>query len=147
YGYADRSLAPLVAPELRGLYRVPSYWDARAELGPKLGDDQRLRVVFMASAERSQTELLAADPASRQRTEDATSFGRLYAPWRGHDSDGETLVTPFVGWDHSRHDLALGDELGNLHELALRYGLRATRRTRLTPNSAVNFGVDAAGTL
>lgn len=146
YGYVDRWLPPLIAPALRGLYRIPRYWDARAEGLLRLGHGTSARLIALTSADGTSSELSAADPALARHGSLERSFGRLYLVYRQQESNSEQLeLTPFVGWDETREQLAQGTQASGLSVRALRYGLRARHRSALGPALSLVLGLDAAG--
>ncbi len=147
YGYVDRWLPPLIDPSLRGLYRMPRYWDVQAEGVLRLGNGASARLVALTSADATSTELSHSDPALAQRASLERSFGRLYLVYRSHESSGEQLeLTPFLGWDTAREQLAQGAQTSGLSVRSLRYGLRARHRAALNTTVSLVLGLDASGT-
>ena len=148
YGYVDRWLPPLIAPPLRGSYRVPAYWDAQAEVSHRIAADESVRLVCLSSSDQSRTDLESDDAAQRQQTQNTQRFGRIYAQY--HDTSApnrETWLTPFVGLDQSQQALSVGAQSSGLRTSAWRYGLRARHRERFTAGISVSVGVDASGSV
>lgn len=148
YGYADRWVPALFDKQWAGgLYVIPRYWDAQAEVALTThGGEGDLRVIGMASSDESSVQLNSPDPGAVRGYQKSTSFGRILVPFSLHSPDSsETRVTPFIGFDRNRAFERSGNDSSGIDTRALRYGVRGLHRSRMASGIVIAFGLDAAG--
>lgn len=147
YGWLDRTLAVVNAPNVSDYFAIPRYRDYGAKIQLKLRKRESLDVVMLASADALSQNVLNVDPARNRSLATSNAFERLYLRYRRTLDDGSSVdVVPWIGRDTSRYDAHFGSNPAALDQNSLRWGLRAEHRSHVESLATLAMGVDIAGT-
>jgi hypothetical protein len=146
YGWLNSALQAVDAPNIDEFFAVPRYGDYQAKVQIALRRHESLDVVFLGSTD-SLLEVIPDPDPSRVRSETTgTSYERLYARYRRLLDDGASVeVVPFIGHDWSSLNASFGATPATLDESTLRWGLRASHRSRVAEPVALTLGMDIDG--
>lgn len=131
YGWIDRVLQAVDAPNVDEFFAVPRYSDYQAKLQLRLRERETLDAVFLASNDDLTETIPDSDPAHARSETTGASYQRIYLRYRRLTDDGSDVeVTPWFGHDESDLDAHFGATPATLDESTWRWGLRASHRTR-----------------
>ncbi len=144
--WLDGVLRAVGAPDVGDDFVIPRYRDYQAKAQVALRGGESLDVVVLGSGDDLRRTIPDPDPA-RVRSEDTSSaFERAYLHYRRRLDDGSEIdVVPWIGRDTSHLGEHFGAVPALLDEQALRYGLRASSRSRPARSLTLGFGIDADG--
>ncbi|HEY6460984.1 MAG TPA: TonB family protein, partial [Polyangiaceae bacterium] len=134
YGWLDRVLQAVDAPNVDQYFAIPRYADGQVKMQVALRPRESLDMVLLESTDALSEVIPDADPA-RVRSESTTSgFQRFYLHYRRLLDDGGYVdVVPYFGRDESTLDAHFGENPATLDEYTRRYGVRASHRAPIAP--------------
>jgi TonB family protein len=143
YGWLDRVLQAVDAPNVGDYFAIPRYGDYQAKAQLRLRPGESLDLGFLGSSDDLTQTIPDADP-SRVRSESTSStFQRVYLRYRRRDdAAGAVEVLPWFGHDARTLDAHFGDTPASLDVGTWRGGVRASSRSRLGERVAVVMGAD-----
>jgi TonB family protein len=146
YGWINSVLQAVDAPNIDQYFAVPRYGDYQGKVQIALRQRESLDVVFLGSTDSLLEVIPDADPARVRSETTATSYQRLYLRYRRLLDDGSSVeVVPFVGHDASNLNASFGANPATLDESTLRWGMRASHRSRIADPLALTMGMDLDG--
>jgi hypothetical protein len=146
YGWIDRVLDAVDAPDVGDFFSVPSYRDFQAKAQLDLRQGESLDVVALGSGDGLTRTIPNVDPSQARSQVTSSDFERVYVHYRRRLADGaEVDVVPWFGRDASSLDDRFGGTPARLDQSAWRWGLRGSHRSRLTPWATLGLGIDADG--
>jgi hypothetical protein len=147
YGYLDRVMSAVSAPDVGDYFPIPRYGDMQVKVSADMRENESVDAVWLGSEDRLTRTVASPDPARTKSDTTRADFQRLYLRYRSITAEGDgTTVTPFVGRDLHHDRTAFGATPTALDVGSYVYGLRASYRTRLHPNVSATLGFDAQGT-
>jgi len=145
YGWLDRTLEVVDAPDVSAYYAVPRYADYHGKAQVALRDGEGIDLVVLGSHDDLERTIPDADPARVRSQSTHAGFERAYLRYRRTFEDGSTAeVVPWLGWDHARSDAYFGESPARLARESFRLGLRALHRSRAWSGATLGLGVDVA---
>jgi TonB family protein len=148
YSYLDRILATVTSQDIGDYFPIPRYDDYQGMMNIRLGRDENIDVVFLASDDHLRRSIPSSDPASVRSENDDSSFYRGFIRYTKLNPDGSSFViTPSVGYDTSSSVTKFGAIPTSSTSTAWRYGLRSAYRRKLAKVATLSVGVDMLGTL
>ena len=148
YSYLDRILAAVTSQDIGDYFPIPRYDDYQAMMNIKLGRDEQLDVVFLASDDHLRRSIPSSDPAEVRSENDDTSFYRGFVRYTRLLADGASFaITPSVGFDTATSVTRFGPQPTTSSSDAWRYGLRGSYRRRLARIVTLSVGLDMLGTV
>jgi hypothetical protein len=146
YGWLDRVVTAVNAPDLADYYAIPRYRDYQAKIQIALRKEESLDCVLLGSADELTEEVLNVDPARKRSLATSSAFERVYLRYRHKLADGSSVdVVSWLGRDVSRYAASFGSNPADLDQTALRFGLRAEHRSHIEPSATLSLGIDMAG--
>jgi len=147
YGYLDRVLSLVSAPDVGDFFPIPRYRDAQVKATYDVSPRVTLDAVYLGSADELRRAVPSSDPAQVRAEDNASSFHRVYVRYTRRGGAGEAVtVTPFFGYDKTQTTTSFGGAPTHIEDASYRYGVRADHRSRLTGDVHLTLGVDALGT-
>jgi hypothetical protein len=146
YGWLDDVLRAAGESRVDTYFPVPRYADYQAKAQVALRPRESLDAVVLGSTDALTVDLADPDPARARSQTTHGDYQRLYLRYRRLLDDGGAVdVVPFVGHDAtSAHD-RFGERPAALDVSTLRWGLRASHRSRPVEHLAVTLGLDLDG--
>ncbi len=144
--YLDRLVAATSAPDVADVFPIPRYKDGQIKATYDLDRGESVDAVFLLSDDALTRTVGSADPARVRSQDQVSAFQRAYLHYTRRHEGEATDVTPFVGHDHARTTSAFGGTPTSLEADSLRYGVRASHKSRVARPLDVTIGVDAAAT-
>jgi TonB family protein len=146
YGWIDGVLRAVDAPNVDQFFAIPRYSDYQAKLQVRLRDRESCDAVFLASNDDLTQTIPDADPAHARSETTSSRYQRVYLHYRYATLDGARIdVTPWIGHDTKNLGASFGENPATLDESTLRWGLRASHRSRIGAWIAMTLGVDVDG--
>jgi hypothetical protein len=147
YSYLDRILAGVTSQDIGDYFPIPRYDDYQGMMNIRLGKDENIDVVFLASDDHLRRSIPSSDPAQVRSENDDTSFYRGFIRYTRLLPDGASFVfTPSIGYDTSSSITKFGPQPTTALSDAWRYGLRAAYRRKLVRVLTLSVGFDMLGT-
>ena len=147
YGWLDRTLAAVNAPNVTDYFAIPRYQDYQAKVQLKLRNRESLDLVMLASTDALSQNVLNVDPARNRSLATSNAFERVYLRYRRTLDDGSSVdVVPWIGHDESHYNAHFGSNPADLDQSSLRWGLRAEHRSHVESVATLAMGIDMAGT-
>jgi TonB family protein len=148
YSYLDRILAAVTTQDIGDYFPIPRYDDYQGILSIRLGRDENVDVVFLASDDHLRRSIPSSDPAEVRSENDDSSLYRGFVRYTKLNADGSSFViTPSVGYDTSSSITKFGATPTTSDSTAWRYGLRSAYRRRFAKFATLSVGVDMLGTM
>jgi hypothetical protein len=146
YGWIDRVLQAVDAPDVGDFFAVPAYRDYQAKAQVDLRPGESLDVVVLGSGDDLTRNIPNVDPAQARSQVTSSDFERVYLHYRRKLEDGaEVDVVPWFGRDASSLDDQFGGTPARLDQSAWRWGLRGAHRSRWSSWATLDLGIDADG--
>jgi len=146
YGWIDGLLHAVGAPNVDPYFVVPRYADFQQKVQIALRPHESLDAVFLGSGDSMTETIPDTDPAHARSETTSSYYQRIYLHYRRLLDDGASIdVLPFVGHDTSALSASFGPNPATLDESIWRWGLRASRRSRVAGPVALTFGLDVEG--
>jgi hypothetical protein len=147
YGWLDRTLSAVNAPNVTDYFAIPRYKDYQAKVQLRLRNRESLDFVLLASADALAQNVSNVDPARARSLTTSNAFERIYLRYRRALDDGSSVdIVPWFGRDTNRYDARFGSNPARLKQDSLRWGLRAEHRSHVQTVATLALGVDMAGT-
>ncbi len=148
YSYLDRILAGVTSQDIGDYFPIPRYDDYQGMMNIRLGKDENVDVVFLASDDHLHRSIPSSDPAEVRSQNDDTSFYRGFVRYTKLMSDGASfVVTPSIGYDTSSSTTKFGPIPTTTAADAWKYGLRGSYRRRVGKRTTLSVGLDMLGTV
>ncbi|MEO7033229.1 MAG: TonB-dependent receptor plug domain-containing protein [Polyangiaceae bacterium] len=145
YGLLDRTLSTVGARDVSELFAVPRYRDYQAKVQVALRERESLDLVLLGSADDLSRSTQNSDPARAQSAVINSAFQRVYLRYRRAMEDGSSVeLVPWVGRDESHYTARFGANPAELAQSAVRWGVRAEQRSRVSDQVALRLGLDTA---
>jgi hypothetical protein len=145
YGYLDRTLSAVGAPDVNTYFAVPRYADYQAKVQASLRAGETLDAVALGSTDELEQTLPDPDPARERERATKNTFERVYLRYRRSFDDGSTAeIVPWIGWDVARNNEYFGSNPATLDRHSFRAGLRAEHRSLAWQGATLSLGLDAA---
>jgi TonB family protein len=146
YGWLDRVLQAVDAPNVDQYFAIPRYADGQVKMQVALRPRESLDLVLLESTDALSEVIPDADPARVRSETTSSGFQRFYLHYRRLLDDGGYVdVVPYFGRDESTLDAHFGENPATLDEYTRRYGVRASHRAPVTPWAALVVGADVDG--
>lgn len=146
YGWLDRILAGVIAPDVGEFFPLTRYHDYQLKASVDLRKHEELALTFLGSDDHLLRVQPSPDPAATRRDHTDAAFHRVALRWsRLFDDGSSATVTPFFGVDRSLRELAFGRAPSRLAQTAWVYGLRAGWRGRVHRLITLALGLDWLG--
>lgn len=146
YGWLDSVLQGVDAPNVDQYFAIPRYGDYQAKVQIALRPRESIDAVFLGSHDDLDEVIPDSDPAHQRSESTSTDYQRFYLRYRRLLDDGSSVeAVPFVGQDRTTLNAAFGATPATLDENTLRYGLRASHRSRVTEAVTLNVGIELDG--
>ncbi len=147
YGWLDRTLTAVNAPNVTDYFAIPRYQDYEAKIQFRLRKRESLDLVVLASTDALSQNVLNVVPARNRNLATSNEFERVYLRYRRTLDDGSSVdVVPWVGRDTSQYNAHFGSNPAGLDQNSLRWGLRAEHRSHVETVATLAMGIDVAGT-
>jgi len=147
YGWLDRTLSAVNAPNVTDYFAIPRYKDYQAKVQLRLRTQESLDFVLLGSADALVQNVSNVDPARDRSVTTSNAFERIYLRYRRTLDDGSSAdVVPWFGRDTSRYAAQFGSNPARLKQDSLRWGLRAEHRSHVQAVATLALGVDMVGT-
>jgi hypothetical protein len=145
YGWLDRTLKAVNAPDVNAYFAVPKYADYQAKAQFSLRGSESLDLVALGSTDHLDQTLPDSDPNRARHSESEDAYQRIYLRYRRAFDDGATAeVVPWIGWDVARSDAHFGANPANLERHSFRWGLRAEHRSLAWKGATLSLGLDTS---
>jgi hypothetical protein len=146
YGWLDGVLQAVDAPNVDQFFAIPRYSDYQAKVQIALRPRESLDAVFLGSRDDLSEVIPDADPAHARSETTSTDYQRFYLRYRRLLDDGAAVeAVPYVGHDTSNLDARFGANPATLDQSTLRYGLRASYRSRVAEPLTLHVGIELDG--
>jgi hypothetical protein len=143
YGWISGVLKAIDARDFGDFYAVPQYRDYQAKAQFALRERESLEVVALGSGDDLTRTIPDPDPAQVRSQATSTAFQRVYLHYRRELDDGADVdVVPWIGHDTSHLDDRFGGNPAVLDQETVRWGLRASERSRLASYAHLRTGLD-----
>lgn len=147
YGWLDRTLSAVNAPNVTDYFAIPRYQDYQAKVQLRLRTQESLDFTLLGSADALAQNVSNVDPARVRSLATSNAFERVYLRYRRALDDGSSVdIVPWLGRDTNRYDARFGSSPARLNQDSLRWGLRAEHRSHVQTVATLALGVDMAGT-
>ncbi len=147
YGWLDRTLAAVNAPNITDYVAIPHYQDYEAKIQFKLRKRESLDLVMLTSTDALTQNVLNVDPARNRNLATSNAFERVYLHYRRTTEDGSSVdAVPWIGRDTSHYNAHFGPAPADLNQDSLRWGLRAEHRSHVESVATLALGIDIGGT-
>ncbi|MEO8900918.1 MAG: TonB-dependent receptor plug domain-containing protein [Polyangiaceae bacterium] len=145
YGLLDRALSAVGARDVSEFFAVPRYRDYQAKVQVALRERESLDLVLLGSGDDLSRSSANSDPARARSNFTDSAFQRVYLRYRRALEDGSSVeAVPWVGRDELHYTARLGANAAYLAQSAVRWGVRAEQRSRVSDQVALRFGLDTA---
>jgi hypothetical protein len=145
YGWLDKTLSAVDAPDVGAYFAVPKYADYQGKATLDLREREAVDLVVLGSTDELTQHVPAPDPSRERYHATKNDFERVYLHYRRTADDGSTVdVVPWIGWDLDRSDAHFGLNPAELEQKSFRLGLRAAHRSPLWTGATLTLGLDAA---
>ncbi|MFZ5893697.1 MAG: TonB family protein [Myxococcota bacterium] len=141
--HLDWVLSRVTSEDVGQFVPIPRYWDGQARLSYTPREGQTLEIGTLLSEDKINRTLSTFDPADSKSESKAVGFSRAYFRYRHEDERGTAVVTPYIGFDHSKILSRFGAVPAELRSNSTLYGLRAAYSTSPATFLSVNVGLDA----
>jgi TonB family protein len=146
FSYLDRILSGVIDPRIGDFFPIPRYDDYQAMAQLTLRKDEELTLLFLASDDHLRRTVPSQDPAQVRSENTDQSFYRLILRYTRVLPDGSSVVvTPFWGYDTELSTTKFGLTPTSAQVEAMRYGLRASYRAKVSPKATLTTGLDVQG--
>jgi len=125
------------------LFPVPQYWDGVARVSYQPSSRERVELTVLGSHDTTTRATASPDPQAATRETRSLDFTRVWTRYQRSLVDGATVqLTPWVGTEHRRTDVVVGNVPVRLDHDAWQAGLRASWRRRVVPRLLLEVGLD-----
>jgi hypothetical protein len=146
YGWLHDELRAVGATQVDAYFPVPRYADYQAKAQVTLRSRESVDAVVLGSTDALSIDVQDADPSHARSQTTRASYERVYLRYRRLLDDGAAVdVVPFVGRDASSVHESFGERPAMLDTATLRWGLRASHRSRPFERLVLSLGVDLDG--
>jgi hypothetical protein len=146
YGWIASTSKAVGARDVGDFYEVPQYRDYQAKAQLALRERESLDVVVLGSGDDLTRTIPDPDPGRARSQSMQTDFQRAYLHYRRELDDGAVVdVVSWVGHDVSHLDDRFGGAPATLDQETVRWGLRASERSRLAGRVQLRAGLDVDG--
>jgi TonB family protein len=141
--YLDRDLKWFTSRDVGDVVPIPTYYDAQLKIEQDLGTNETMQVFGLISNDKLVRTVTNPDPAQTKQQETLAAFSRVMVRYRKQFEDGSSIiVTPSIGKDHQRTISRFGGIPTELDNESTAYGLRASWRSKISPNVLAQVGLD-----
>jgi hypothetical protein len=146
YGWIDRVLRAVSAPNVAPFFAIPRYDDYQGKAQLALRAHESLDAVFLGSTDAVTESVPESDPARARSETTGRAYQRFYLRYRYLLDDGANVeVVPFVGHDTNNLSASFGATPAVLNQSAWHWGVRASYRVRLAEHLTLALGADVDG--
>jgi TonB family protein len=144
--YLDRILAGVISPDVGDFFPLPRYSDYQLKATLELRKDEELSLLFLGANDDLKRSVPSDDPANVRSELTTQHMHRIALRYARLLDDGSSFsVTPFIGIDVNGTSQHFGAVPSELFAHALKPGLRAQYRTRVSTVS-LTAGADVLNT-
>jgi TonB family protein len=144
YSWLDQLLHLSLAEQ--SYFPVPRWDDYQLKAELRLSDEEKLSFLFLGSDDSVLRALPSADPAQAlSDTSYVHSYRGILTYERRQENGDLTTVMPFLGFDRQGQGTDFSGTPTSLRVDALRFGVRASYRSRLDSHWTLSLGMDLDG--
>jgi len=145
-GWLNGVLKAVDAPNVDQFFAVPRYSDYQMKAQFALRPRESLDAVILGSTDDLTQNIPDADPAHARSETTHVAYQRLYLHYRRELDDGAVVdFTPFIGHDSNDLQASFGSNPAVFDQSTLRWGFRASHRSRVSSIIGLTLGMDLDG--